>query len=820
MAAPTSRYPFRTRPGLLIAALFAVGIGCGRLFSDVPLALWTVLILLASGLGLLVSVREPRRVVTLQRLWATLAVGLAVVGAGAARQSAWQEPAANDISRFAGTRAEVQVFGRVQESPQRTEAGQRLRLSADSITIGGHRLRTSGIVEARLYRSRWQPDAAPFPSFETGTALSLSATLQPLPQRRNPADFDYGAYLARRGVGATMTLYDAGDAQVLAAPSGPLQVLVNGAQRRVRHVLGTRVYADAPRAVLSALLLADRSGLDRDTREAFAQTGLMHLLAVSGMHVLLVGMTLFLMLKPLLGRIGLGWRATEILRAAATLTLLAGYVVLCGAPVSAVRALVMGTFALGAHILQRTGDPLNTLGIAGLVLLAASPAALSDVGFQLSFSAVGALILLNPVLTDALPGRWARHRWLGWAVGMTVTTVAATLGTAPVMLYHFGQVPLAGLVLNLPAIPATMGALSSALLAVAFDGWAPLFATLFGAGAETCAGLLLLVSRLGADHIGFASVEGFVQSPLWLGAGVASLLALALVRRPLAWRRAASTSVACGAAAVWIALLAPSASLDVLFFDVGQGDAALVTFPDGRTLLVDAGIADDYRDAGARTILPHLERHGIDRIDAVVLSHPHADHYGGLFALLGQVEIGRVIHNGHRPESPLYDSLFASLYAHRIPHRGKLSGDTVRVSPTAWVDVLQGGEASDDANDGSVVLQLRYGNTRFLLTGDAEQEAERALVRRYGHRLRSDVVKVGHHGSRTSSTPAFVDAASDPAKPPLAVVSVAARNGYGLPDEEPLAMWKSVGAALLTTAEEGAVWVRSDGREVWRVDWR
>jgi competence protein ComEC len=191
-----------------------------------------------------------------------------------------------------------------------------------------------------------------------------------------------------------------------------------------------------------------------------------------------------------------------------------------------------------------------------------------------------------------------------------------------------------------------------------------------------------------------------------------------------------------------------------------------------------------------------------------------------LFALLGEVEIGRVIHNGHAPESPLYDSLLTALSAHRIPHRGKHSGDTLRISPTAWIDVLQGGEASDDANDGSLVLQIRYGDTRFLFTGDAEGASERALVRRYGHRLRSDVVKVGHHGSRTSSTPPFVDAASDPTNPPLAIVSVAESNRYGLPDEEPLALWKSVGAELLTTAEEGALWVRSDGRAVQRIDWR
>ena len=825
MPAPTPRFPFRSRPMLLLAALFAAGIGLATLLPAVPLLLWAVLVLIAAGAGLLVGTRPSRRLVTLHRLQATAAVALAVMGAGAARQAAWHEPAPNDVSRLAGGTAEVQLFGRIDGAPRVSSTGQQLRVAADSLLLQGRLLHVSGTVDVRLRPSRFQRGAAPFSTLEAGTALALTAALQPLPLQRNPSDFDYGAYLARQGIGATMGIYKTEHVEVLAAPAGFVQRGINAAQRHVRHALATHVRADEPRAVLQALLLADRGGLGEELRGAFARTGLMHLLAVSGLHVLLVGMGLFALLKPLLGRLGFGWQRTEILRAAATLLLLAAYVTLCGAPVSAVRALVMGGLALGAHLLHRSVDPLNTLGLAGLLLLALRPAALFDVGFQLSFSAVGALILLSPALTDMpfwekVPKRLTSHPAARWLGSMTVATVAATLGTAPVMLYHFGQVPLAGLVLNLPAIPATMAALGGALGTVLFSGWAPVLAEVYGAAAGLAAELLVAVSRHGAEQLGFATIERFVRSPLWVLAGIGLLVALALAHRPRARSRAAGASLACGTLAVWLGLLAPAPGLDVLFFDVGQGDAALLTFPDGRTLLVDAGIADDYRDAGARTILPHLQRHGIRRIDAVVLTHPHADHYGGLFSLLQHVDIGRVLHNGHAPGTPLYDSLLAALDARGIPHGAKASGDTLHVSPTARIDVLQGGAESDDANDGSVVLQLRYGQTRLLLTGDAEESAERLLVRRYGHRLRSDVVKVAHHGSRTSSTPAFVDAASDPSRPPLAVMSVAAHNGYGLPDEEPLALWKSVGAELVTTAESGAVWLQSDGERFRRVAWR
>src|SRR5690606_17592220 len=411
---------------------------------------------------------------------------------------------------------------------------------------------------------------------------------------------------------------------------------------------------------------------------------------------------------------------------------------------------------------------------------------------------------LTPLLRAAVPEGWHRRRGLGWTLGMTNASIAATLGTAPALLYHFGRLPLAGLALNLVAIPATAVVLFGGLGCVVFAGWLPWVADAFAGLAEFATAVLLMTSRLGAEHLAWTLLRGYVQDPWFVSATAALLAAFALWRRPRG--RWGLTGGAMGLCAVglWAGIGRGDARphLDVVFLDVGQGDATVLALPSGRHVLVDAGLRDPYADAGRWTVLPHLRRFGIDRLDAVVLTHPHADHFGGLVTVMEAVPVGRIVHNGHRPESPFWLSTLALADSLGIPQQVVRTGDTLALDPSVRLRILAPERPPrpwEDSNDHSVVLRVEYGATAFLLTGDAEAGAEAQLVARYGDALASDVVKVGHHGSRTSSTPAFVEAAVD-SSTAFAVVSVARRNRYGLPDEEPLARWAATGAAVLQTA--------------------
>jgi len=578
--------------------------------------------------------------------------------------------------------------------------------------------------------------------------------------------------------------------------------------------------------VLRALLLGDRSGIRDDQRERFAVTGLMHLLAVSGLHVFLVGMVLYVLLRPVLMRLRLHRRAVETGRAALTVVVLGLYVALTGGRPSVVRAVVMSGLFIGGTLLQRSSPSLNTLGVAAIVLLALRPTFLFDVGFQLSMAAVSALVTVHPRLMEGVPEGWTVRGPGEWAVSTVSASAAATIGTAPVLLWHFGWVSGAGLLLNVLGIPCTGAALSAAVGMIATGGAWPWIGAAFGNAADLAVRGLLLTSRWGADWLGWVGVRMAEPDPWILGGIAAGTVALAQWPRPRCRWRCVSCALLLLATGTWTKVVDRDAgpTLDVLFFDVGQGDAALVTTPGGRRLLVDTGPRSPTGRAEVSfSLIPYLERRGIGHLDTVVITHPDGDHLGGLPALLREVSIGRVLHSGRKGETDLYRETRRLLRRKGVPSRSVSRGDALLKKAAVRGRVLgpparPSVRGLEGENERSVVLHLTYGNVKILLPGDIEEDGERGLVRTYGSRLESRVAKVPHHGSASSSTPSFVEQVAD--SNTRAVVSVGRSNRFGMPSERVLSRWRSAGARVHSTAEQGAVWLRVDGRSVWTVEWK
>ena len=641
-----------------------------------------------------------------------------------------------------------------------------------------------------------------------GQALALHGRLAPLPRRRFPSDVDYGAYLFHKHIHARFY------ADTLLDTRKRAGTLLFKMRRYVRRILHDALPEPPVRALYAALFLGDRSKLDVHTYENFRTTGLSHLLAISGLHLLVLGFAVYRLLRVLLLRMGFSWKKAEILRTLLTFLILAGYVWISGGSESARRALVMATFFILAPLLHRSIHPLHALGMAGIILLLLDPHAAFRMGFQLSFAAVASLILLMPLFPHRLP------RIPTFSYRTFTATLAVTAGTLPVLLYHTGRVYLAGLILNLLSIPLMSGVLLALLPVLFFFPFWEMGAYIYGQMASVCASTLLMLVEQGARWLGWLYLEiSFSAFIPWVPFLIGLVAFFGQKQHPL---RTRFLLLGIGISLVWNSLhFLRQPPLRVFFLDVGQGDATLIQFPDNSAILVDTGPLWNEEDPSCGRLLPFLRWAGVHRLSAVVLSHPHADHIGALPCLMQQIPVGRIITNGQRTEAPLVQRIYRMSDSLHIPVITALRGDTLSPDPRVRLYVLHPERTPsplEDPNDGSLVCLLAYGTTHWLFTGDIGKEAEQAILRRFATLLPVDVVKIPHHGSSTSSSPAWVRRSTRAHT--LGLIGVGQHNRYGLPDQEIVQRWEARGVQVFQTAREGTIWLETQGRRVERISWR
>jgi competence protein ComEC len=594
-----------------------------------------------------------------------------------------------------------------------------------------------------------------------------------------------------------------------AAPSyraHPLLTTRGRTERQLHRLMGRH----GPLA--DALLLGRRETLDRALSDRFAQTGLVHLLAISGGHVALIGAVFVLLGRMLrLPRRGVAWL---------TIVLIALYLAVIGAPASAVRSGIMLALALIATVLQRPSATMPVVAAAALAILAVEPMAALDIGFQLSFAGVLGILLLRGVMMRRVPAAWKKNPAARWLTESTVVSIAAFVTTAPAVAHHFGQVAPVSIVANLPAIPLTSLALIGIGAAAAIEPIAPPVARLVADGAGLALDGLTMVVDLAIQVPGGHAAVARPQWWLWAAAALVFLLALDATMRMRVRVRWAVAGMSAAAAFLLLPLVGSAADggLEIVFIDVGQGDAVAIRTPAGRWLLVDAGERDDGWDAGERRVLPYLRARGARRIEALVLTHPHADHVGGAAAVMRGMEVEQVIEPGLPVGSAVYLETLRAAEERGVEWAAARQDRSLQVDGVEilflWpaVDVL---DAPADPNDISAVIRVRYAGFSALLTGDAPAWVEERLVSHYGAELRADVLKAGHHGSRTASSGAFLDAV----EPELVVVSAGVRNDYGHPHPEVLRRLEARGIGVARTDQDGTVRVAVEpGGAEWRTE--
>ena len=710
------------------------------------------------------------------------------------------------------------------------------------------------LVTARATTELAQRRQAPY--FRYGDRLLIEGRISEPPQLE---EFDYAAYLARQGISEVL---DARSVALIEEGEGSWRYrMLYGFRRQLAASIAAA--APEPQASLGqATLLGLRRNIPSELTEAFRRTGTAHLLAISGLHV---GILLSVSLAgsaALLGR-------KHHLHLIAPLLVIWMYGLLSGMSPSATRACIMGSVYLASLAFGRQRGSLAPIGCAAALMVAAAPSVIYSISFQLSFAAIAGIAAFSDMFGGALKAPIERRA--GWRsalraplaalANMLGVSLAATITTLPLIALHFERVSTLGIpasVLTLPILPflivgsagAALAGLVSATLAAPF-GWLA-----WGAGAYLSGVVTLLSGLPGASvEMGALALPAVLAyyGALLLAYGAAVMFPRSLRRffRLFAVRRNSTVSPRTGrslsqtesisaesmsesmsrsaqiamwlivpaafvASLAWSQALTRDDRLHVVFLDVGQGDAIFIETPHGRQVVVDGG-ADPML---MTRLLGERMRFNDRHIDIVAATHPNSDHIGGLAQVLARYDVGAVLERRIEYDSAAYQAWMRAVDVEEAQGAKVIessAGQVIALDNGVRLETLGPPRAlisgtESDADNASLVLRLVYDDVSVLLTGDIFAAAERALLAS-GANLNSDVLKVPHHGSASSSTPEFLSAVS----PAVAVISAGVDNRFGHPHNEVVRRLREFAGddGLFQTSEQGTIEFITDGETLW-----
>ena len=757
----------RARPLFLAAAFFLLGCMLEHM-ADLPA------LALALFLAILLILCIPLR---RSRLFPVMLI-LAMLPLGALRFE-YQWHSLDPLPEQKG----VALSGRICGMPEWREETQRCICIIEDIRIDGAEVPG----KLRLYLRSDEENLELLQAPALGQRIACTASIWQGDPATNPGQFDFDAYLRLQGLSgyATAKIEDA----TLDAP----QYSLSDRHKLLIERIGLRIDRLFPEhsAIARAFLIGDRSALSEEERSSFSDSGAAHLLAISGMHISILAGALMLALRRILNR----RRSFGLV-----LILLLVYGALIGFSASLTRAILMFAIFGAAPLLGRYSDAPTRLAAALFAYLLARPIAILDIGFVLSYGASAGILLLTPALRDLLhleellhrrPGHSLRarllHRPLRWIAGMVVTSLAAQLAILPAVIHSFGAQPLFSIAVNLVAVPLAMLGYIVAIIGIIL-GFAPVAQL-----ADCIFGLLTACVRFFGDLP--LSTLRIARFPLWLTilCAAACLLSSNLSRLSMRVRRFLPLTILLAALLSNGLSLLSTLGCSVVFLDAGQADCAVIR-SEGKVYLVDAG--DSYSPAADYLSAMNYE------LEAVFLSHPHADHIAGLAGVLEICTPRRIY------ISPNWDRLDADAGAMELVNAAVdlgaelvqvSAGDEIALSGKTLLQVLSptAGIPADSANDDSLILRLNYGNCSCAFTGDASAAIVTGLI---GD---CDVLKVGHHGAAKSVNSELLTELT----PSVAVISVG-ENNYGHPAPETLEMLELAGSRICRTDACGAITCR------------
>ena len=691
--------------------------------------------------------------------------------------------------------------GRLYRSPSFSVGRTHLFLRVERIGAQGKDIKARGNLRVAILH----PSAYPSPlRLRTGDKITVSAQVLTGRDFRNfdesrLASLRKNQMVHNQAITKSALLIELKQRARRTSPQALISTLRQDLQKRIEDHFSTvdRSALSQQGAVLEALLLGERGRMDEKTTSALQRSGLFHLIAISGAHIGIISFLFFLVLRVC--------HVPKRASYSALIVLLLFYSLLVEGRASVFRATIMALTFLTGKLLWRQTHLLNTISFSAFLLLLSNPFSLFDLGFGLTFAATLSIIFFYPKVLSFLPRLPLRGSEL-FALSLT-----AQLGVLPLLAASLNRVTFAALLLNFPAIPLIGLVMSAGFVFLAVSPVSPGLAALMAPIIKFLIDVFLWISGSLDGVPGFsyrlptpppAVVLGYflffsllllrtrfkLQKPLT--AFLFALFLITLVTYPFAPRF--------------------SSTLRLTMIDVGQGDSILVEFPGRRKMLIDGGgIPESNFNIGEHVVSPFLWRRGIKKIDYLVLTHAHPDHLNGLLAVARNFKVAAFWEAFSPAKSPVYEELKRSLSKSALRRRA-FRGLSIREGPVT-VEVLHPEPSAplerEVGNDDSLVLRLTEENLSFLLASDIGIKAERDII---DSRLdiRSQVLKSPHHGSRTSSSEAFLAAAS----PRVIIITAGGGNIYGVPHPEIVERYRASGAYVLCTGQDGAIEMSAKGR--------
>jgi competence protein ComEC len=636
----------------------------------------------------------------------------------------------------------------------------------------------------------------------------------------NPGGFDYATYLARQEIYAIGYLESDQEVELASRRAGRMRGAIESLRREIRRYIDQHVSSENG-ALMKALVVGDMGAVTKEMRNEFTAAGVNHVLSISGLHVSMLGLVVFWMVRfgcsysPYLL---LRW---NLLKVGTFFSFLAVvfYTAIAGAMVPTVRSAIMiGVYEL-AVLLDREEEVFASLTFAALLIALIWPAVIADISFQLSFLAVLFIVwgmrgMMNRSPRpphDELPQErnWWKQKLVQGRLHLAVP-LFATLGTGPLIAHYFGHLSLAGFISNPVIVPLVgfivvpLGLITGFLSLIL-----PSAAGVLVWPTEYLLSATLWLVRLFA-HLPLANVAVPVPNAFEVTALYLFIVALFLLRR---------NRFVIVAGGVFALVLGTDAfywwrerwdrkELRVTHLNVGQGDAAVVELPRSKVLVIDAGgtALGDF-DTGESIVGPFLRSRKILKVDYLFLSHPRVDHYGGMRSIAMEFTPAEFWSGPSKGKTTRFDDLEEALEQGNVKRVTLSDQLPCRAIDEVKLCVLY--PPPDGVDDTSVVLRLEFGKVRFLFAGDLDKRDEQRLQPK-AEQLRSPVLKVPRHGSSGSSTQEFVTAV----RPSLAVFSVGSRNPFGFPRDDVVARYRQIGAGILRTDEDGAIILETDGSTI------